>query len=180
MSLFLLTVLQSQTKPLRLEYFDKDPHTLCPFCDEDLPSTPTPLLKKLIARAVEKSKADPRPRNRLGRKAPMAVYISVCQRHRFETDDLPQAEAKGWPKTIEFNRVEKRVVKMKSVLQELIEDETWKDQMDEDSLQDFDHISPRSLCIFWKEALKDIKEKGSKAAANVKSQFSNFDKIQPG
>ncbi|ESK87391.1 proteophosphoglycan ppg4 [Moniliophthora roreri MCA 2997] len=159
---------------------DVDPRTLCPYCDARLPRSPTPLLKKLITRAAEKSQPHPRPTNSLGRKAPMAVFISVCQRHRFENEILPEAESKGWPKTIDFDQLEKRVIKMKNPLKELIDDETWKDQMDEDEIAFYDHISPRSLCVFWKEALQDVKEKGSKVAANVKSQFSNFEKTQPG
>ncbi|KAG7093497.1 hypothetical protein E1B28_007172 [Marasmius oreades] len=158
-----------------------DPKMLCPFCDSRLPEAPSPLLQSMIKDAVEKSIPQPRPTNRLGRKAAMNIYIHICQRHHFEAELLPQAEAKGWPKTIEFNKLEARVAKLRSYLQGIVEDDKWQDQMSGDSdLWELVAHSPRALCIFWQEALKDVKEKGSKVAANVKNQFSSFDRTQPG
>ncbi|KAJ8095113.1 hypothetical protein PM082_010332 [Marasmius tenuissimus] len=158
-----------------------DHETLCPFCDSRLPKDPTPHLQKLIDDAVRKSKPQPRPTNRLGRKLAMGDYIHICQRHHFEAELLPQAEAKGWPKTIDFSKLEARVFKLKPRLKDILEDVEWKDQLGEDSdTWEVDAESPRALCVFWQETLKEVKSKGSKVAANVKSQFLTFHKTQPG
>ncbi|KAK1222125.1 hypothetical protein PQX77_015053 [Marasmius sp. AFHP31] len=158
-----------------------DHETLCPFCDSRLPKNPTPHLQKLIDDAVRKSKPQPRPTNRLGRKLAMGDYIHICQRHHFEAELLPQAEAKGWPKTIDFSKLEARVFKLKPRLKDILEDVEWKDQLGEDpDTWEMDAESPRALCVFWQETLKEVRSKGSKVAANVKSQFLTFHKTQPG
>ncbi|KAF9266759.1 hypothetical protein L218DRAFT_996323 [Marasmius fiardii PR-910] len=161
---------------------DVDPKKLCPFCDAPLPKTPSPLLQAMVKEAIAKSKPDPRPTNRLGRKTvTIGSYIHICQRHDFESVTLPQAEAKGWPKTIEFDKLEARVAKLKSKLQEIIADDQWQDQLGGDSeLWELQADSPRALCVFWQDALKEVREKGSKVAANVKNQFSTFHRTQPG
>lgn len=153
-----------------------DPKTLCPYCDTRLPEAPSPLLKKLLAETAKKSYPDARPANPLGRRAPLAVFISVCQRHRFESQILPEAEAKGWPKQIDWTGLANRVEQMRTGLSAIVNDpgESWDDDSDEEQQ------SPRWRCVFWKELMKDVKEKGSRAAAGVRSQFSNFEKSQPG
>ncbi|KAG6866036.1 hypothetical protein C0993_007678 [Termitomyces sp. T159_Od127] len=99
-----------------------DPKTLCPYCDTPLPSEPTSQLKRLLDTAAKKSRPEPRPGNRLGRTAPFTVYLAVCQRHRFESQMLPEAERKGWPKAINWSKLGKRVRKMKGALRAIIED----------------------------------------------------------
>ncbi|KAK1218660.1 hypothetical protein PQX77_018648 [Marasmius sp. AFHP31] len=158
-----------------------DHEKLCPFCDSQLPQEPTPYLQKSIDNAVKKSKPQPRPTNRLGRKLAMGDYMHICQRHHFEAELLPQAEAKGWPKNIDFSRLEARVYKLKSHLKDILNDVEWKDHLGEDSdTWELGAKSPRALCVFWQETLKEVGSKGSKVAANVISQFLTFDKTQPG
>ncbi|TFK69325.1 hypothetical protein BDN72DRAFT_619972 [Pluteus cervinus] len=151
---------------------DTDPRTLCPYCDYALPSSPTPLLQKLLAETKQRSRSDARPANPLGRKAPLAVFINVCQRHNFESQILPEAEAKGWPKTIDWSALRNRIQEMREHLHDLIVDVVDPDMED--------GLGCRSHCIFWKEVMAEVKIQGSRAATGVKGQFANFEKAQPG
>ncbi|KAF9219734.1 hypothetical protein BS17DRAFT_654616, partial [Gyrodon lividus] len=151
-----------------------DPSTVCPYCDEELPSYPTPILQNLLVIARKKSCADPRPRNAHGLKAPLATYISVCQRHRFESHQLPIAIERGWPKTIDFTKVPARVKAMKKELEAII--------LDSDNNADADDQprGPRSRSVFWMEMVKEVKKQGSRTVVGVKGQFASFEKTQPG
>ncbi|KAG1770154.1 RTC4-like domain-containing protein [Suillus placidus] len=132
-----------------------DPSTVCPYCDEPLPLNPTPQLKNLFATAKLQSYVDPRPRNPIGLKAPLGIYISACQRHHFETHSLPEALEKGWPQSIDFKKVPDRI-------------------------ENDDARGPRSRSVFWRELKKEIKKQGSRTATGLKGQFSTFEKTQPG
>lgn len=112
-------------------------------------------------------------------KAPLTVYISVCQRHRFESHQLPIAIEKGWPKTIDFAKVPARVKKMKKALEAII-----LDRDDISDAEDLDTIDgsrgARSKSVFWREVKKEVKKQGSRAVVGVKGQFASFEKTQPG
>lgn len=170
-----------------------DPSTLCPYCDTPLPSTPSPLLLKMLATTKKKSQRDPRPSNPLGLRAPLAAFIAACQRHRFESQILPEAERKGWPKTIEWNRVGARIIKMKAHLKALIEDPAADNESEqEQDPNDWDVLyasnkskrnGPRrgkAGSIFWMEIIEEVKQKGLRAVSGVRGQFATFEKAQPG
>ncbi|KAJ3511915.1 hypothetical protein NLJ89_g3827 [Agrocybe chaxingu] len=174
-----------------------DPRTLCPYCDVPLPSSPSPLLLGILSDIKKKSTRDPRPSNPLGLKAPLAIFIAACQRHRFESQILPEAERKGWPKTIDWKRLGGRIGRMKSDLKALIEDpgEARKEGGDESEEEDdWDVVYSRDKgkkkvkskkgakerSIFWMEIMTEIKAKGLRAVAGVRGQFTNFEKAQPG
>lgn len=154
--------------------YARDPSEMCPYCDEELPSHPTPFLQHLLTTARKKSVSDPRPRNRGGLKAPLTIYISVCQRHRFESHQLPIATERGWPKTIDFAKVPDRVKKMKRELEAII--------LDRDDISDTDDgpRGPRCKSVFWREVKKEVKKQGSRTVVGVKGQFASFEKTQPG
>lgn len=114
----------------------------------------------------KKSYPDPRPTNLRGRKAPFSAFISLCQRHRFESEILPEAKSKGWPSTIDWTKLAQRIENMKPKLQPLIDDDR------EDG--------PRARSAAWNEIMQLVKEKGSRAATGIKDQFLNFEKTQPG
>jgi len=163
-----------------------DPRTLCPYCDSRLPAYPTSLLIRLLTATAKKSSRDPRPTNPLGRKAPFAVFIAVCQRHRFESEILPEAEKKGWPKEVEWKELGERVRKMRRKLKALINDLGDDDGLFTDE-EDRSHkklkkkeSGSRSSCVFWKEVQAEVKKKGSRAVTGVKGQFASFEKTQPG
>ena len=153
-----------------------DPHTLCPYCDTLLPASVTPTLARLLAAAAAKSYRDPRPSNPLGRRATLASFIGVCQRHRFESDILPEGEAKGWPKKIKWDRVRGRVEAMSGELGALITDR--KDGCEDGGSRKAQ--GPRQKCMFWRDVMKEIKKQGSRAAVGVRGQFASFEKTQPG
>ena len=150
--------------------YAKDPSTLCPYCDEQLPPHPTPSLQSLMSNARRKSYADPRPRNLRGLKAPLAIYISVCQRHRFELHQLPIALERGWPQIINFQKLPKRVARMKIELEAII-----LACDDQDGTK-----GPTSRSVFWREVKKEVKNQGSRTVVGVKGQFASFEKTQPG
>lgn len=109
----------------------------------------------------------------------MGTFIAACQRHRFESHILPEAERKGWPKTIDWKKLVGRVEQLKDALQALINDPGEHSSVEDDD----DHDGPggpRSKCVFWHEVMKEVKMKGSRAAAGVRGQFANFEKAQPG
>ncbi|KAJ7099513.1 RTC4-like domain-containing protein, partial [Mycena belliarum] len=167
-----------------------DPKTLCPYCDTPLPSQPTPLLVRLLDQTYNKSYRDVRPSNPLGRKAPMGVFVAVCQRHRFESQTLPEAEARGWPKSISWAALKGRVLEMKDDLLEILADRgdpvVYGNTDDEkEESQGFENEpkrgkGPRMMCLFWKDLLKDLKKQGTKGVKGVRGQFANFEKTQPG
>lgn len=141
-----------------------DPESLCPFCDALLPAPPTPHLKKLINNALKKSRPDPRPGNPLGRRAPSAVFITICQRHQFESEELPKAEANGWPKSIDWDRLSNRVKVMEDDLEGLLA-----------GLR-----TSTAVSFFWEDVKRALQAKGSRAVASVQGQFANFEMAQPG
>ncbi|KAJ7655731.1 RTC4-like domain-containing protein [Mycena polygramma] len=161
-----------------------DPKTLCPYCDTPLPTQPTPLLKRLLEQTFSKSYRDVRPSNPLGRKAPMGVFVAVCQRHRFESETLPEAEERGWPKYIDWVGLTGRVQAMERDLEQILADPGDPIVYGDDDGEPIDTSQrtkgPRMRCIFWKDLVKELKAKGSKGVKGVQGQFANFEKTQPG
>jgi hypothetical protein len=150
---------------------------LCPYCDVPLPVSPTPTLTRLLASAAEKSYRDPRPSNPLGRRATLASFISVCQRHRFENEVLPEGEARGWPKEIKWDDLRGRVEGMNLDLSALIADGDHEHGVDEGSKKE---RGPRAKCVFWQDVMNAVKRQGTRAVVGVRGQFTNFEKTQPG
>lgn len=159
-----------------------DPSTLCPYCDEPLPDTPTPHLVKLLASARAKSYKDSRPSNPKGLKAPLSTFISVCQRHRFESVKLPEAKKRGWPQSINFDKLKGRVEDMRERLEAIILDGKGNvSAMSEDEEDDdWQARGPRGQSAFWMDLMKEVKKKGSRAVVGVAGQFASFEKTQPG
>jgi hypothetical protein len=143
-----------------------DPKSLCPYCDEPLPPRPTAHLSSLLAGMRKKSKPEPRPSNPLGRRAPVSLYVTVCQRHQFEAVWLPRAAAEGWPTEIDFAAVRRRVEARATPLRALVNDVAA--------------VVARNASVFWTEALKEVRALGRKAAGGVGGQFHTFERAQPG
>jgi hypothetical protein len=85
---------------------------------------------------------------------------------------------KGWPQSIDFKKVPKRVEKMKDALEAIITDTDIHSDT-EDSVHD-DARGPRARSDFWREIKKQIKKQGSRTVTSVKGQFASFEKTQPG
>ncbi|CCM02591.1 uncharacterized protein FIBRA_04694 [Fibroporia radiculosa] len=166
-----------------------DPQTLCPWCDERLPPAPTPYLSSLITAAREVSSPDLRPTNPLGLCAPLGSFIGVCQRHRFESHQIPRAQRRGWPMQIDWDRVGARVEALMPQLRGIIDDVdedfslgSLEDDIDEDEGEDNGMwvARPRKSSIFWRDIIKNVRKKGSRQTTSIAGQFANFNKIQPG
>ncbi|TFL02043.1 RTC4-like domain-containing protein, partial [Pterulicium gracile] len=137
---------------------------LCPFCDTPLPSTPTPTLSRLLSRTSSQARKDPRPGNPHGLKASLTIYAVFCQRHQFESTILPKAEAKGWPKSIDWDALAERIMQMDRELKQVVDRGAERDDSS----------------IFWRELAADIRNKGSLVVGGLGEQFANFQKTQPG
>lgn len=165
-----------------------DPSNLCPYCDSPLPPSPTRFFLNLLGSTLSKSHSDPRSTNPLGRKAPLATFVVVCQRHDFESKVLPEAEAKGWPKTINWEGLGVRILRMKSYLERIIRDSgetdlhSWieGEKCGKDLISTFAFKGPRIQCVFWREEMKYFIKDGARAMVDVRGQFQNFKKSQPG
>lgn len=141
-----------------------DPSSLCPFCDEKLPPNPSPFYCSLLEAACRKAYPDPRPTNPRGLRALMGIYVASCKRHRFETYQIPEAMAKGWPMNINFGKIRERVERLTGGLTKLVRDEG----------------NAREESIYWTTVMKEVRKLGSRAASGVKGQFESFEKTQPG
>ncbi|CAL1715163.1 unnamed protein product [Somion occarium] len=172
-----------------------DHSTLCPWCDEPLPPVPSPHLKSLIRAARQRSFRDARPTNPLGLRAPLPVFVAVCQRHTFERVQIPLAQQRGWPMSIQWEDVGHRVRQLAGTLRKIVDDvdEDWlpghvtgpsegEDNEDDAELEDeeLQGERPRKGSLFWRDVIRNVKTKGSRQAAGVRNQFSNFSKTQPG
>ena len=104
--------------------------------------------------------------------------MTVCQRHRFESHQIPKAQAKGWPTKIDFGKVKPRVEALRYKLEGLLLDES--PEVDGLILLDEDEGRLRDMCQFWTEMVKEVKSKGARAAASSKGQFASFKTLQPG
>lgn len=133
---------------------------LCPYCDQAFPSKPSALLESMLERAHTCSYRDPRPSNPKGLKAPILVYVDLCQRHNFETEQLPLARSRGWPTKIAFENVPRRIQRLRSALQNI--------------------VMNRETSSFWVELSEEIKQAGSRKVTGIAGQFVAFDKSQPG
>ncbi|KAJ7647751.1 RTC4-like domain-containing protein [Roridomyces roridus] len=163
---------------------DTDPKTLCPYCDTPLPTQPTPLLTRLLEQTFKKSYRDARPSNPLGRKAPMNVFVAVCQRHRYESETLPEAEARGWPKSIDWGALKRRVLEMKRELEQIVADPgdpiVYGRSEENQPKEPRGKKGPRMRCLFWRDMVKDFEANGTKGVKGLQGQFTNFEKTQPG
>jgi len=91
---------------ITIEDFSK----LCPFCDRQLPDSPSELLVKLRAELETNTWPDPMPDNPLHRSAPsFQAYIHYCTRHEFKTEHLPTAVLAGWPMIVDFGGIFDRI-----------------------------------------------------------------------
>ncbi|KZV69306.1 hypothetical protein PENSPDRAFT_561022, partial [Peniophora sp. CONT] len=143
-----------------------DADNLCPYCDALMPpiGERTPQLTRLLAAAERRSKPAPRPGHPHARRAPVSVHGAVCERHDFETKELPRARARGWPTNIAWDALRGRIERLQPKLAKLV-------QGDEKT---------RSESVFWRSVEEDVRKSGSRAVAGVKGQFESFDKVQPG
>ena len=173
---------------------DVDASGLCRWCDGVLPEDISPILQKLIDRAIPLSYSSRRRSNPLGLEAPLSVFSMVCVRHEFERVQLPLARVHGWPDVINWRDVYLRVRSLESKLQEIVDDAdpNWKlrtmpsedpSQDVYDSNNEYDEeraAHPRWGSIFWKKLLKAAQKTSSFRAFGIQGQQRDFHLSQPG
>ncbi|KAJ7174973.1 hypothetical protein C8R43DRAFT_828194, partial [Mycena crocata] len=93
-----------------------DPASLCSFCDEKLPLTPSSTLVAMREKLENNSRPSPLPHNQGHRSAHVANFASYCERHRLERDIFPVASARGWPFSPDFSSLFKRIMGLRSEL----------------------------------------------------------------
>jgi hypothetical protein len=99
-----------------------DPSTLCPFCDETLPTEPSTKLLAMLDRLKRKATPDPRWGNSLGLKAKMETYVAFCALHQAESNEFPKGRKYGWPTTLNLESIAHRTRQCKAALEEIIND----------------------------------------------------------
>ncbi|KAG6834836.1 hypothetical protein H0H93_007065, partial [Arthromyces matolae] len=98
---------------------------LCEYCDEEMPHNPS---YKLLSMQITLSESldtwsQPTLENPRHREAKsFTVYISYCERHRFELQLLPEAEREGWPQNINFTLLSHRIIKHQETLEALLDE----------------------------------------------------------
>ncbi|GAA5952028.1 hypothetical protein JCM21900_006227 [Sporobolomyces salmonicolor] len=139
-----------------------DPTTLCPFCDQPLPETPSSRLvslrKYLLARPHLEKRVS--VRNNLAKKLPIAETASFCRMHKDERTVIPEGKARGYPTEIAWNELPKRIDReLSGHLTSVILGQTASHYLD---------------C-----AKKEWDEKG-RQMRNVASEFGSFHNEEPG
>jgi hypothetical protein len=110
----------SYTQAVRVE--EVDPDLLCPFCDELLPDPLSSGLSSALERLRRTAESQPRFGNAKGLKTSVDIYVSFCSRHDVESHELPKGKENGWPRQINTLELARRVRKLKSRLQAMIDD----------------------------------------------------------
>ncbi|PVG03322.1 hypothetical protein CPB86DRAFT_695647 [Serendipita vermifera] len=103
-----------------IEINDRDPSTLCPFCDEKLPEQPSLKLLSMLDKLKRKATPDPRWGNSLGLKAKMETYVAFCALHDAESTELPKGKKYGWPTTLDLEGIARRTWRFQSRLERII------------------------------------------------------------
>jgi len=86
---------------------------LCPFCDQPLPELPSGNLTAMLAALEKRTYKDPTADNPHHCTAPsIRVFAGFCARHRFETHEIPNAIASGWPMQVNFGALFDRVSRL--------------------------------------------------------------------
>ncbi|KAG8834560.1 hypothetical protein FRC17_008394 [Serendipita sp. 399] len=137
-----------------------DPSLLCPFCDQRLPEYPSAMLRKMLKRVKREAKPEPRIGNALGLSASLEVFTPFCLRHEAELKEFPKGKKNGWPTTLDPQLLAKRTRRLRSHLQNLI------DNPDEGT--------------FFHPLQKAAREHGKGAVNGAKANWHNFENATAG
>ena len=170
-----------------------DPSTHCPWCDDPLPTNPSPKLLTLISDARKLSKPQPTKCNPFALYSPVATFTSVCHLHERELDreihpDSYDPITRGWPQIIDWKMIPHRVLLLREYLQGIIDDidQQWTypssckltRSLDEDPKQL--RLHPRTESYFWKAITNDIIRFGHHHVWGIDGQTATFERTQPG
>ncbi|KAJ7626514.1 hypothetical protein DFH06DRAFT_936843, partial [Mycena polygramma] len=99
------------------------PGSLCPFCDQELPVSPSPELVAFGARMHDISLPDPIPGNPGHRKPTSMTRVGgYCEQHRMEREILPLAIAGKWLFNPDFDKLLARTLALGPELTTLCEE----------------------------------------------------------
>ncbi|KAH9812903.1 hypothetical protein DFH28DRAFT_1174950, partial [Melampsora americana] len=100
----------------------EDDSPICPFCDNPLPSQPSKKLQSLIELLTKQPNATktPRPGNPHAMSLPMSETIAFCAMHYAEAKYVPIGIKNGWPSSINFDDLSRRVETFIPDLQQII------------------------------------------------------------
>ena len=110
-----LIMLLTCTETLRL---DAAGDHKCPKCNKPLPQKPSPELKVLLQQ-LDWDEFGPQTVNR-GFGALTGLLVEVCDHHTFEEELLPKARMKGWPESIEWDKIPSQMKALKPRLDRLV------------------------------------------------------------
>ncbi|CAA7260823.1 unnamed protein product [Cyclocybe aegerita] len=97
--------------------------TLCPFCDQLLPSRHSQALDNILESIWAKTTPAPTQRNLNHRKAAsIVVSAPFCIHHRNESIHIPEALSHNWPLDINFNGLFDHVLDWQDALMAILED----------------------------------------------------------
>ncbi|KAJ7037014.1 RTC4-like domain-containing protein [Mycena alexandri] len=145
---------------------DIDPSRLCPFCDRLFPEETTSQLDDLLARALQRSYRDPRPKNSLGRRANLEVFAALCERHTFEKELVPKAV---------FYRLGQRESA------DILHDQGRRIAYGgATTFHETFVTGPRMECVFWQEVVAELEMYGSRRVSGIGGQYASFSRTQPG
>ena len=133
-----------------------------------------------MAAAKRVSYPDDRLTNPLGLRAPLTAFVGVCQRHRFERNWIPRACKRGWPTTIDWEALSGRISRLRRHLQAIVDDVDEEFASEAHRAPAGGSRRPRKENEFWMEAVKNVRQQGSRRTAGVRGQFLHFNKTQPG
>ncbi|KAM0786508.1 hypothetical protein ACM66B_001966 [Microbotryomycetes sp. NB124-2] len=152
---------EEELDPLLAEEARIDPETLCPFCSRPMPPQPSKTLVKLKAYLTSLDNVELRPTalNPLAMRLPSAQTASFCRLHEDEAVVIPEGKARGWPTTIDWDDLSRRVSRLQDRISSIIVG-------DEPS-------------HFFELAKEEWHMKGRKVKT-VMSEFESFEIEQPG
>ncbi|KAJ7099064.1 hypothetical protein C8R44DRAFT_888528 [Mycena epipterygia] len=101
------------------------------------------MLLGLYAKAAPQSQSTPTEENPESLTATCSVQSTICARHVFEQQLLPEAIREGWKTEINFSEVQTRLILNKHIFQELVDDIHSKPG------------GPRDQSIFWTQAIEN-------------------------
>ncbi|EPQ50067.1 hypothetical protein GLOTRDRAFT_97252 [Gloeophyllum trabeum ATCC 11539] len=82
----------------------------CPYCDEKIPFAPTQRMIQMDNALRKITYLNPSPKNPHHRTAEsFRVYFSYCELHRWAREELPKAQADGWPIEPDFASLWNRI-----------------------------------------------------------------------
>ncbi|WFD00323.1 hypothetical protein MYAM1_003071 [Malassezia yamatoensis] len=86
----------------------------CPFCKEPLPKPMSRELHTLMQQWMQKSQ--------LGHTLRPTDTLAVCQRHRDEHDIIPEGKRLGWPDSLDFRELRRRITDPKQRYMQTLQD----------------------------------------------------------